>query len=476
MWQRGRVRSGARALLVAAMALAATIVPPPPDASGAPGRPGARRPPVDVFGDSVVLGAREDLTERVRDGGWKPRIVAAPGASIEQAATAITDRRRVTRTVVLVLGYSYFGNQVVLRREIESVMYALSLRGVRRAIWLNLREDRPERRDVNSALNAAAKRWDNLEIADWDRVSRDRARVFLPDGHHLRPAGGRLMGALIDSRLRAYRAGEPRPAPPRYRTRMRSVPAVEVWGGSDMDRVAASAPRFVARAPLVGIAATPSGDGYWLVRRNGAVRAFGDARYHGSAVPYRPRAPIVGISASPSGRGYWLVASDGGVFAFGDARFHGSTGAIRLVQPVVGMAATPNGRGYWLVAADGGVFSFGAARFHGSTGGIALTQPMVAIAASPDGRGYWLMSYDGGIFAFGTADFHGSGATTSRYWRFVSMGSTADGDGYWLLAANGEVVPFGSADEVGWRPSLTQLFVGLAPRPGGYWLLAQHKP
>ena len=36
--------------------------------------------------------------------------------------------------------------------------------------------------------------------------------------------------------------------------------------------------------------------------------------------------PIVGMAATPDGQGYWLVASDGGVFSFGDAAFHGSTG------------------------------------------------------------------------------------------------------------------------------------------------------
>ena len=29
--------------------------------------------------------------------------------------------------------------------------------------------------------------------------------------------------------------------------------------------------------------------------------------------------PIVGMAATPTGKGYWLVASDGGVFSFGDA-------------------------------------------------------------------------------------------------------------------------------------------------------------
>ena len=71
--------------------------------------------------------------------------------------------------------------------------------------------------------------------------------------------------------------------------------------------------------------------------------------------------PIVGMASTPSGNGYWLVASDGGIFAFGDAQFFGSTGSIHLNQPIVGMASTPTGSGYWLVASDGGMFTFGDA-------------------------------------------------------------------------------------------------------------------
>ncbi len=37
--------------------------------------------------------------------------------------------------------------------------------------------------------------------------------------------------------------------------------------------------------------------------------------------------PVVGMAATPDGQGYWLVASDGGVFSFGDAGFHGSAAA-----------------------------------------------------------------------------------------------------------------------------------------------------
>ena len=55
--------------------------------------------------------------------------------------------------------------------------------------------------------------------------------------------------------------------------------------------------------------------------------------------------PIVGMASTPDGKGYWLVASDGGIFCYGDAQFYGSTGSIVLNKPVVGMAATPDGNG-----------------------------------------------------------------------------------------------------------------------------------
>ncbi len=76
--------------------------------------------------------------------------------------------------------------------------------------------------------------------------------------------------------------------------------------------------------------------------------------------------PIVGMATTGDGKGYWLVASDGGIFSFGDALFYGSTGAMTLNKPIVGMATTGDGKGYWLVASDGGIFSFGDAVFYGA--------------------------------------------------------------------------------------------------------------
>jgi N-acetylmuramoyl-L-alanine amidase len=99
----------------------------------------------------------------------------------------------------------------------------------------------------------------------------------------------------------------------------------------------------------------------------------------------------VGLAATPDGQGYWLVASDGGIFTFGDAGFYGSTGALTLNRPIVGLAATPDGQGYWLVASDGGIFTFGDAGFFGAEGGAQLAAPAVGMAATPTGNGYWLV-------------------------------------------------------------------------------------
>ena len=87
-----------------------------------------------------------------------------------------------------------------------------------------------------------------------------------------------------------------------------------------------------------------------------ASSSYGDARFAGSTGAHaRLNAPVVGMAATPDGGGYWLVAADGGIFNYGDAAFSGSAGSLPLAAPIVGMAAGPGG-GYWLVARDGGVF------------------------------------------------------------------------------------------------------------------------
>jgi hypothetical protein len=193
--------------------------------------------------------------------------------------------------------------------------------------------------------------------------------------------------------------------------------------------------------PIVGMAQTPDGDGYWLVASDGGIFNCGDAEFYGSAGSIHLNRPIVGMAPALDGAGYWLVASDGGIFSYGDAVFYGSTGSIHLNRPIVGMAPTADGAGYLLVASDGGIFNYGDAEFYGSTGSIRLNQPIVGVAPTADGAGYWLVAADGGVFTFGDAGYYGSTAGTG----VSAIGLVIDppAPGYAVVTSTGSATLFG---------------------------------
>ncbi len=207
---------------------------------------------------------------------------------------------------------------------------------------------------------------------------------------------------------------------------------VFAYGSSAFD---GEVPAGAASGAVVGLVASPGGGGYWVTDQGGNVDTYGSAEYFGSTDQLTaneppgghnsvtPAHPIVGIAATADGKGYWLVASDGGVFTFGDAGFFGSasqlnpatppggTNGITLNKPVVGIAATADGKGYWLVASDGGVFTFGDAGFYGSLPGEAVYSTATGIAPSADGRGYDVVTANGEVHAFGDAPLLGDLST-----------------------------------------------------------------
>jgi hypothetical protein len=205
-------------------------------------------------------------------------------------------------------------------------------------------------------------------------------------------------------------------------------------------------------APVVGIAGTPDGGGYFAVTSNGAVSTEGDARFDGDLLTLSPPVKVndvVAIAPTTDGRGYWLIGSDGGEFAFGDARYHGSLPGLGLhVGDVIGMVATPSGAGYLIVGADGGVFAFGASHFVGSLPSIGVrVDDIRGILPSAAGTGYILVGSDGGAFSFGRGvPFHGSlPGEDVRVSDIVGIALTSDDGGYWMAGSNGTVYPFGDA-------------------------------
>jgi cell wall-associated NlpC family hydrolase len=243
----------------------------------------------------------------------------------------------------------------------------------------------------------------------------------------------------------------PAPAPPPDSEV--SSPLAALWlakADGSVSEVGSATPLATSTAklsgPVVAMASTPDGGGYWLVDAAGQVAAAGDAASYGDA-PGLGLAlnDVVGIAATTDGKGYWLVDSRGGILAFGDAVGYGSMAGQTLAKPVVGITATPDGKGYWEVAADGGVFAFGDAPFLGSDAGTASTNDVVALTSTLDGQGYWLLGADGAVYTYG--DGHFAGALTDQYpsTKFVGFTPSLDGQGYWLTAADGTVVALGDA-------------------------------
>ncbi|MHB1533145.1 MAG: NlpC/P60 family protein [Acidimicrobiales bacterium] len=146
-----------------------------------------------------------------------------------------------------------------------------------------------------------------------------------------------------------------------------SVATTSAWAAAPADGVAepdgalftssGSYPPFgTLNAPVVGWTAAPSG-GVWEVATDG-IFTFGDAGFYGSTGNIRLNQPMVGMAATPDGHGYWLVASDGGIFTFGDAGFYGSA-VGRGSAPATSVATS--GDGYDVTLLDGSIWQFGPA-------------------------------------------------------------------------------------------------------------------
>jgi hypothetical protein len=150
---------------------------------------------------------------------------------------------------------------------------------------------------------------------------------------------------------------------------------------------------------VAGIAASPRG-GFWLFTAAGNVYRSSGAGWFGSAAAGHAQTPIVGMAATADGRGYWMVSRAGRVYAFGDAT------KVRAASParsVVGIVANPRG-GYWLFTTSGNVYRGAGAGWFGSVAARRVRRPsIVGMASTADGRGYWLVSSSGHVYAFGDA-------------------------------------------------------------------------
>jgi hypothetical protein len=217
---------------------------------------------------------------------------------------------------------------------------------------------------------------------------------------------------------------------------------------------------------------------YDLVAADGAVASFGGAGNFGGAEKLHLSAPIVGMAVTPDGRGYWLVGQDGGVFTYGDARFYGSLGGVAhtSAHDVIGLVPTKDGKGYWLCDASGIVTAFGDARKIPSLLPFKARLPIVGFATMRSGAGAWVVNTNGAVFHLGGSVLYGNLRSKTGGAPIVGMARAPNSKGYWLVNAKGDVTGFGSASPGVPPPAILAKkgpVVGMTAAPStGYWAVA----
>ncbi|MGC1238908.1 MAG: hypothetical protein WA860_09000 [Acidimicrobiales bacterium] len=204
---------------------------------------------------------------------------------------------------------------------------------------------------------------------------------------------------------------------------------------------------------VVAVTAGANGDGYYVLRANGEVDAYGATSYGSLSANSLPVGiTATGIALDATTGGYWILSSNGSVKAF-NAPSYGETlvpsGGWGQHPAAVAIAAAPSGAGYYVLRANGAVYGYGV-KSHGSLAGplhYGATAPVLAVAIAVDSAtgGYWIATSTGGVAAF---DASGDGVpatpTTAKYNGnpVTALAALPSGSGYYVLHANGEVDGF----------------------------------
>jgi hypothetical protein len=161
---------------------------------------------ITMYGDSVMLGARDALLaqfagQQVSVDAVENRSLLGAISIFQSAGPALGD------VVVLDLGYNDSADPAVFRQRIDGAMGALA--GVKHVIWLNQHDWGPGRADMNAELAAAATRYPNLEVADWNAEVAAHPEDVYADSIHLTPAGQAAMATMVRSHFDQYVASAP---------------------------------------------------------------------------------------------------------------------------------------------------------------------------------------------------------------------------------------------------------------------------
>jgi hypothetical protein len=145
-----------------------------------------------AIGDSVMLGAKEELSAR----GFRVNaVVSRQFRDAVPLVERIKAAGRLRRKVVI-----HLGNNGILIQAADCNRIS-ELAGPNRTVYLvNLKIPRWYRRIQNERLAACAQRRANTQLIDWFHYSRTHASWFAADGFHLTFAGQTRYASFIASK------------------------------------------------------------------------------------------------------------------------------------------------------------------------------------------------------------------------------------------------------------------------------------
>ena len=155
----------------------------------------AKIPPV-VFGDSVVLGARESLKSVMGEISIDAAVSRQPEEIAERIRTR-REERRLGPDVVIHMGT----NGIVQEEDLKPILE--ELRDRNRVVVVNVRVPRVWMKPTNEMISSLVGQYPNVRLADWNAVSKGKKGYFAPDGVHLTKTGAEVFGNLVNDTLRS---------------------------------------------------------------------------------------------------------------------------------------------------------------------------------------------------------------------------------------------------------------------------------
>ena len=152
--------------------------------------------PPAVFGDSVVLGARNSLWEVLGEISIDAQVSRQPNAIAERIKLRQTENN-LGQVVVIHMGTNGTMRKDVLRTTIEG------LTDRKRVVVVNVRVPRSWMKPNNKIIAATVAEFPNVRFVDWAAASKGQKKYFAPDGVHLTKSGGKVFADLINEAIAA---------------------------------------------------------------------------------------------------------------------------------------------------------------------------------------------------------------------------------------------------------------------------------